>query len=362
MIIALSVVAAVILAFLLADGTLMKSNYSEVWSDDYISGLETPVEKLTALGIRAQSSHNSQPWLIKATGENTFDLYADTEKALAVVDADNSQMAISQGTFIEALVSGAKSIGYEVDVTLYDADMETDRPKVASFVIKEHAGTTDAVSGSSILLKKTDAGDSLNERINSAFAKFDNLSYEVIDGGTELEELKEILLAGTVAESTDEAAMVELLEFFRWTERDLNKTRYGLSLNTMPAMMKPFIQPIMKMSSGNWESFGKSGITMFEDRIGQEQGYILICSEEPSAADYINAGRAYQSLVFGSNGLVLKPAMQVLEDFRAMEGPSDIFRRKFGENRNVIMIIGISGSAGAKTPNPRHLPEDIIIY
>lgn len=359
MIITLLIVLLIIVVFTAADGTFIKKQYDSVWSDDFISRLEKPVDKILALGIRAQSSHNSQPWLIKVTSESSFELYADTEKTLAVVDRDNIQMALSQGTFIEAMVKGAKGIGYDVKVHIHSADMSSNNPLIASFEFNDADKIPDAVSGSSIKAESAGPSSDITSEVEKIYGNYENLSYRIIEKGEELEDLKNRLMAGTVAESEDEGAIKELLSFFRWTEKDKEAERFGLSLNSMPWVIKPFIQPVMKITSGNWESFGKSSIAMFEKRLENEEMYILVSCKEPETIDYINAGRAYQDLVFHAGGHVIKPAMQVLEDFKAMEDAAALFDEVFDPDNKVIMIIGISGTNGASVPNPRHIPKDI---
>ena len=59
--------------------------------------------KLISYALLAPNSHNIQPWLLKLTGENSFDLYVDQTRLLPKTDPPSRQIHISQGTFLEYL-------------------------------------------------------------------------------------------------------------------------------------------------------------------------------------------------------------------------------------------------------------------
>ena len=60
-----------LLVFISLDGTFLTKKYDSVWSDKYIEGLENDQLKMIAYGIRAASSHNTQPWLVKLISTET---------------------------------------------------------------------------------------------------------------------------------------------------------------------------------------------------------------------------------------------------------------------------------------------------
>ncbi len=85
-----------------------------------------------------------------------------------------------------------------------------------------------------------------------------DFKFQLIENGDEFNSLQAMLLEGTIIESRDIPATSELLDIFRWTEWQKNEYRYGLSINSMPWFIKPFVQPIMKASSKNVESLVKA--------------------------------------------------------------------------------------------------------
>lgn len=101
---------------------------------------------------------------------------------------------------------------------------------------------------------------------------------------------------------------------------------------------------------------------MFEDRLANDTGYILIKKENPTNLYYIFAGQIYQELINNSSGYSLRPAVQVLEKFDAMMDLNEEFKNEFGDDGEVLLIITVQIRSNAKvSSNPRHLIEDILL-
>jgi hypothetical protein len=66
--------------------------------------------------ILAPSSHNTQPWLFKITGDNTVELYADRTRALALVDPTDRALTISCGAALSHLQIAIRHFGYAYKV------------------------------------------------------------------------------------------------------------------------------------------------------------------------------------------------------------------------------------------------------
>lgn len=80
----------------------------------------TATEKFRAalrVAVLAPSSHNSQPWLFRMSGE-ALELYADRTRALPVVDPDDREMTISCGTILKFLRVVLRHFGEGAAVTL----------------------------------------------------------------------------------------------------------------------------------------------------------------------------------------------------------------------------------------------------
>lgn len=366
MIIIGSFLLAVILIFVCLDGTFLPRKYDSVWSDKYIGQLGNDKSRMIAYGIRAASSHNSQPWLVKAISSDTIELYADMDKALPAVDGDFKQFLMSQGTFIERYTEVASQYGYGVEITYSEPDFTDKLPLIATIKVHKDAdtdaGTADIVSSSTYASGKTDGNTDFEKTLEQCIAAYPGFSYIILESDTDVEKIKGMLLEGTVVESKDEAATKELLNVFRWTEWEKNDFRYGLSLNTLPGIIMPFIQPIMKSSSSNWEAFGDSSIKQFKDRLALQTKYILIKCEAPGNLAYIQSGQIYQELIAEETQYDLRPAMQLLENFDAMKSLHMQFQQEYGADGEVVMIICVQEKTSTPAAgNPRQLVADILI-
>jgi iron-sulfur cluster repair protein YtfE (RIC family) len=90
------------------------------------SGL--PVEKLSYLlryAVQAPSSHNSQPWRFRVTGDSA-ELLADRSRALPVVDPDDRELVMSCGAALFTLRTAIRHHGYEDDVEPFPDDADPD--------------------------------------------------------------------------------------------------------------------------------------------------------------------------------------------------------------------------------------------
>ena len=355
---------AAIAVFVSLDGTFLSRKYDSVWSDSYIAQLENDQIKTIAYGIRAASSHNTQPWLVRQIDSNTIELYADMDKALEIVDGDYKQLLMSQGTFIERYREAASQYGYDVEITYSEPDLGDKMPLIATIKVNQtsDAVSADIVSSSTYAYGKSDSDVDFAKTLERCIAKYPGFSYEIIETDTDVEKLKGLLLEGTIIESKDEAATKELLDVFRWTEWEKNEYRYGLSLNTLPGIIKPFIQPIMKFSSSNWEAFGDSSIKQFKERLALQDKYILIKCKNPEGNEYIKSGQIFQELIYEESQYELRPAMQLLENFDAMKDLNKQFQEEYGAGDEVVWIIGVQAKPGASAvSNPRQLVEDILV-
>jgi len=360
--IVLIILAVVITPFIALDGSFLPKKYNGKLNDEKEESIENDVYRILNYAIGASSSHNMQPWLVKVIDDNTVELYADMDKQLQVIDSNNKQLLMSQGTFIEKFKQGAMIYGYDTEWEYAQIDLSNDEPLIATAnLIKVSDLEVDTVSSSTVNANGIYTDDDLDKVLNDSMNDYYGFDYEHISLDKEMESLQSVLLQATIIESRDKAAMDELLKIFRWTEWDKNEYRYGLSLNSLPSLLKPFVQPIMKLSSKDIEGFGDSSIKMFEDRIENDIGYILIKKDSPSSIDYVKIGEIYQSLMKNAGNYSLRPAVQVLQDFEAISQLGNEFQNMYGEDGEVLIIISVQTKSGEKTPsNPRHMVEDIL--
>lgn len=359
------VVISVLLIIIILDGTFSAKIYSMVWQDKYVQGLENDQRRLIAEGIKASSSHNMQPWLVKELSEDKVQLFADMKKDLKIADRDHRQLLMGHGAFIENYTQAAKRFGYETKVILHNPNFNDLYPHVATISIQpNNRQKVDSTISASWIYNDTEefSEEDLKKLLEQVGVEFPNLSYAFITNDLEKNKLREWLRKGTEIEAKSLDATKELLSIFQWTEKSKNKYRYGLTLSNIPMIVKPFAQVMMEYSAQDPSSFGKQSIQTFEKRLADERAYVLVCSREESVEAFIQAGRFYQHLLNEVKGGNIRPSVQVLQTYPEMLEVNKEFSKAYSEYGNVLLILGLQESTKkTQGTTPRHLVEDILI-
>lgn len=311
------------------------------------------------MGIQSASSHNMQPWKIKIVDQNTFTLCADKDKALPIVDPENKQMLISQGTFIGAVKAGAKALGVKLDVIYHPIHMADEIPQIATFKIIESANNAvDTLSAATIGSQSEVKGFDILQMEPQVQALLPNYEVKWINE-EERSTFQEFLRKGTQIESENQQATEELLRNFRFTKWAKNKYRYGLSLNTMSPLARTFIEPILGLTSG-WESFGQSSIKTFEQRLEKEEVYLILSKDNPKPSDYIQVGEAISTLGLSVEGYTLRPAVQLLQPLDGIDRLYIDFKKAYDIKGDTLMILGLTKKTSEYHESVRHRVLDIL--
>jgi nitroreductase len=358
----LLVIAVLAVGLFVWDGAFLKTEYDPS-QDQYDDEKELMSEiefQLIRAGIQAASSHNMQPWKIRILDENTFSLCADMAKALPIVDPDNRQLLMSQGTFIGSVREAAKKSGVEIEVTYHPIRLEDERPLIATFkILGNQSAEWDVMAAA------TGGKNSAEQEL--AILKDTMRAQEIMSGyqtvwidGTERLGFQDYLRKGTVVESGNQSAMVELLQIFRFTKWAKNHHRYGLSLNAMAPAIRIWIEPMIGLTSG-WKGFGRSSITAFEQRLAHEDTYLVLAKRNPSASDYVQAGETLSALSLHAEGYRVWPAVQLLQPLDGMESIYQDLKNEYEINGEVLQIIGFTKRNAAYHESVRHQVLDLII-
>lgn len=114
-------------------GKREKGQELEAWniSDEKFPVKGSHYDKLrffVGYAILAPSSHNTQPWLFKVSG-NTIELYADRTRALPVVDPDDRALTISCGAALFNLLLAIRHFGYNYKLQVLPNTIATSNNK-----------------------------------------------------------------------------------------------------------------------------------------------------------------------------------------------------------------------------------------
>lgn len=360
-IIIICVVLVLGVAIAVYDGFFLETKY-DVSRDEYdvekefMSGTQFA---LIRAGIQAASSHNMQPWKVRIDSETSFTLLADMSKILPVIDPDNKQLMMSQGTFIGSVKAYADEHGIELKVEYLQPDINAEFPEIASFLIVNEnylqidgvTSATKGVEGTANTLGYNDISELVKSVLPEAKIKF--------IAGKELEIFQEYLRRGTAKEAGNISANEELLDVFNFTKWEKNKFRYGLSLNTIAPVARTFIEPLVGLTSTP-QNFGKSSISAFERRLAVEEGYLVISLDTPKPSDYVKVGEALTLLGLNSTGYIVKPAVQLIQPIDGMRQIYEEMVEQFNIDGEVVQIIGFTKIGGGYHESVRHRVMDIV--
>jgi hypothetical protein len=346
--------------------------------------------KLIKAGLSAGSSHNMQPWLVDIEDEVTFSLYIDANKVLNVVDKNFKQLLMSQGTFVGKVILEAKNADIDIQIIYEDIDeivselnkitKDSSKLKVATFkLISDPLLDPDVVSSGTYQdseVQVANIEEIIEEVMRDTFEVsgvdgnniiVQGFSNEYIHNDNSVDlvaQFQAFLREATAIEAGNEAALEEMIHVFRFSRWDKNKYRYGLSLNTMSPYLQIFVEPIMDLTSNSktfYKTFGDSSISAFEDRLSDEESYILIKKENPSPMDYIITGELMSELSDELDGYTIRPAVQLLEEIDGMERISHSFQSEYGHGDEVLLILGVTKRSESSYESIRHKVQDIIM-
>lgn len=74
---------------------------------------------LIGYAVLAPSSHNTQPWRFRISGELSIEIYADSSRRLKVADKDQRELYLSIGCALENLLIAAEHFGYQCVVEYF---------------------------------------------------------------------------------------------------------------------------------------------------------------------------------------------------------------------------------------------------
>jgi len=267
----------------------------------------------------AGSSHNSQPWRVEVYGNRIIRLYADSTRALAVVDPDRRELFISLGAFIENLTLSAGSLGYQCKLTLGD-DYSTAKP-VAEIVLDKASATAYNLKliETRMTLRTPFDTNAIKENEVRRLTKPDAKRIHFFEASaTEGKFIAQQTIEAYTQQAYNKAAQDKLANWLRFSDKDVDAKRDGLTTAGMQikGISGFFVRHFMKPEDSKKGSFIKVGIDKTKKQALSCGGWILITSSGNSIADWINTGRLYQQihLICTELGLGFQPMNQAVEE------------------------------------------------
>lgn len=370
-----------LLVILYASGIHLPKKYLDPWERSYLAKFEDPRVKVIACGFLAPSSHNVQPWKARLDeNETTFTLFVDTERLLPEVDPPSRQIMVSQGTFLENVRIGAEHLGYSPNIDLFpDGEIDSEG-SVSSMISKPVARVSLLGPGEN---DGSPLYDAIFERVTVRTPYLDqpltddqigrlqslsdepNVSVLIFQNEEDLEEIRDLAVQGVEIESSLAGPMGESGDLFRINERQKNRDRDGLTLDSqgMPGALQLLVEGFGTIVPLGDEKMAETWRKGEVDRIGRTPAYAMIITEGNSRTDQVRAGMVYERLQLAGIGLgvSMQPVSQILEEYPEMEALYEEVHESFaGDNRTIQMLVRIGVAEKKVGHSPRRDVLDLL--
>jgi hypothetical protein len=256
--------------------------------------------ELVRFATLAANSHNTQPWIFSARG-NEIVIAPDSARRCPVVDPDDHHLFVSLGCAAENLLLAASALGWRanpiVDGNRIVIALEQARPETSALAnaIPLRQSTRAPFDGRPV------APDMLHQLENAC--REPNVSAILMTERTAIADVTDYVLEGNSAQMRDKAFMRELMSWMRFNETDAVATMDGLFSRasgnpSLPAWLaRPLLQFFFTESGENRK---------YRAELDSSAGVVVLAADHSDPSHWIAVGRACQRFGLQATALGLK--------------------------------------------------------
>jgi hypothetical protein len=371
----LAILLVLIVATLfIVNGSYLSKKYLKPWDKPYYQQFDDPRLQVIAHGILAPNAHNMQSWriLLNDQNPNEFSLFVETGRLLPETDPYSRQITISNGTFLELVRIASEKLGYQANITLFpqgEFDDEGTAESLASHPVAKVLLELGEVKNSSFY-------DAIFNRVTNRTQYLDKplapqqiqqlrslnpdstLSLEIFQSGEDLNRLKEFAKQGVQIESNHSGSMHETNLVLRMSERQKNKYRYGLTMDSqgLSEVTRFFMQSLGTIFPLDEEASGRLWRTSEFQRIEHTPAYALIISADNSRISQVKSGMLYSRFQLAGTvmGLSMQPTSQVLQEYPEMaELYKEVHQTFTDAGHTIQMMVRLGEASQSVSHSPR---------
>ena len=275
---------------------------------------------ILSLASRAPSSHNTQPWRVHVVKPGVWVVGADPARRLPVVDADDRELFLSIGAFIEYVTQAAAAAGLDAEPTIASAPI--DLAALAEVRLRPASRRAPSVVTTRIEQRRTLRKGYVDVPLRSEDLASITLALEgqarwLPRDAAGARGLEEAVRASFRQQTQRDAAQMEL---GRWTRlgRDGTAERDGLTSETMEVggLARFYMRHFMDDRSVMDQPFRQGGIAATDELSTKGAGWLLLWSQDHSLPSLIDAGRRFarMGLLLRERSIAAHPMSQVLEE------------------------------------------------
>ncbi len=303
--------------------------------------LKPDEKEILFLASLAPSGHNTQPWFVQYLEPYHWIIGNDKSKWLPAVDPNQRETILSIGTFIQNLEYAAGFLGYVCNWNLLAATNQAERVMEVKLTQKV---TDKPFDVSKIKSRRTVRSDYL-----SAVLKKEDV-VELVSGESEViyylpvtskesQFINEQTIAANRLQSYRDAAQQELADWIRFSSKDADQHRDGLTTASMEiaGISGWVVRNFYSKGKVIENDFRKQSLEIVKAQVAQSAGWILITSKDETVATLLDTGRRMQRLFLKvrEKSIAIHPMTQILEE------PSikQTLHQSIGINDNIQFIL-----------------------
>ncbi len=272
------------------------------------------------LASLAPSGHNTQPWFIKHFEPYHWLVGNDKSRWLPGVDPTQRETILSIGAFLQNLEYAASSLGYTCQLdTIATSNQDEDMVEVKL----RKSGNTPAYDTQKIIRRRTVRSNYLGDVLKQEDVTYltngePDFIHFIPNTATNYHRLNEQTIEANRIQSYRDAAQQELADWIRFSSRDADKYRDGLTTASMEIDGIPgwVLRNFYGKSAVMKASFKDQTIDTVKKQVAQSAGWLLITSNGNSVETLLETGKRMQRLFLTvrDRGIAIHPMTQILEE------------------------------------------------
>nr|WP_249802031.1 Tat pathway signal protein [Bradyrhizobium zhengyangense] len=256
--------------------------------------------ELVRCATLAANSHNTQPWIFSAHG-NEIAIAPDFKRRCPAVDPDDHHLFVSLGCAAENLCLAASALGWRAN-SVFDGEriviaLEEASPAAAALAdaIPVRQCTRAAFDG------RPAAPEILHQLENAC--REPGVAAMLMTDRPAIKKVTDYVLEGNSAQMRDRAFMRELVSWMRFNEADALATMDGLfsRVSGNPSLPAWVARPLLRLF------FTEDGENKkYRDQLDSSAGVVVLAADRSDKAHWIAVGRACQRFGLQATALGLK--------------------------------------------------------
>jgi len=256
--------------------------------------------ELVRFATLAANSHNTQPWIFSARGDEIA-IAPDFRRRCPAVDPDDHHLFVSLGCAAENLILAASALGWRAS-SIVDGERIVIALEEAPPAASALADAIAVRQCTRAVFDGRPAAPEILHQLETACREPGVAAIVMTDRGA-IKKVTDYVLEGNSAQMRDQAFMRELVSWMRFNETDALATMDGLfsRVSGNPSLPAWVARPLLKLF------FTEDGENKkYRDELDSSAGVVVLAADRSDKAHWVAVGRACQRFGLQATALGLK--------------------------------------------------------